>query len=58
MLFAATVYMHLGRIVRAIDGEDICLVRPKWLTKIFVAGDVLSFFIQAGGKKARSLMTT
>ena len=49
-LFAATVYMQLGRIVRAIGGEDRCLIKTKWLTKIFVTGDVLSFLIQGGGE--------
>jgi hypothetical protein len=25
------------------------MIRPSWVTKIFVAGDILCFFIQAGG---------
>lgn len=32
-----------------VDGEKHSLVRAKWLTKIFVAGDVLSFCTQGGG---------
>jgi hypothetical protein len=43
--------MMLGRIILATDGEAHSLIRKKWLTKIFVAGDVLSFFMQGGGKK-------
>ena len=49
ILFAASVYMFLGRIIRAVDGESHSLIRPKWLTKIFVCGDILCFLIQAGG---------
>ncbi|KAF4847786.1 Protein RTA1 [Colletotrichum siamense] len=48
-LYAATVYMELGRIITVLDGEGHCLIRKEWLTKLFVAGDVLSFFLQGGG---------
>ncbi|CAG8254347.1 unnamed protein product [Penicillium nalgiovense] len=48
-LFAASIYMILGRIIRLVNGASCSLVRPSWLTKIFVTGDVLSFFIQSGG---------
>lgn len=47
--FAASIYMILGRIIRLLNGASSSLVRPSWLTKIFVTGDVLSFFIQSGG---------
>ncbi|KAJ6049153.1 uncharacterized protein N7446_007520 [Penicillium canescens] len=47
--FAASIYMILGRIIHLLNGASCSLVRPSWLTKIFVAGDVLSFFIQSGG---------
>lgn len=47
--FAASIYMILGRIIRLLNGASCSLVRPSWLTKIFVTGDVLSFFIQSGG---------
>lgn len=49
-LFAATIYMQLGRIILLIDGESRCFMPRKWMTKIFVAGDVLSFFLQGGGR--------
>lgn len=49
-LFAATIYMELGRIVTLIDGEGHSLIPRKWMTKLFVIGDVLSFFLQGGGK--------
>ena len=48
-LFAATIYMELGRIVQMIDGEGRVMISKKWMTKIFVTGDVLSFFLQGGG---------
>ncbi|EKG17834.1 RTA-like protein [Macrophomina phaseolina MS6] len=48
-LFAASVYMVLGRIILLTDGEQHSMIRQKWLTKIFVTGDVISFMVQAGG---------
>ncbi|KAH7378030.1 RTA1 protein [Cadophora sp. MPI-SDFR-AT-0126] len=48
-LFAASIYMELSRIIILVDGESRALIKKKWLTKIFVIGDVLSFFIQGGG---------
>lgn len=49
-LFAATVYMILGRlIVRVPSGPSCSLIRPTWLTKTFVVGDVFSFLLQASG---------
>ncbi|KAL9128335.1 MAG: hypothetical protein Q9217_002964 [Psora testacea] len=49
LLFAATIYMELGRIIGAVDGEKQCLIKLRWLTKLFVAGDVLSFLVQGSG---------
>ncbi|KAF8851675.1 RTA1-domain-containing protein [Acephala macrosclerotiorum] len=49
-LFAASIYMVLGRIIRLTDGEECSLIRAKWLTKVFVMGDVLSFLAQSAGK--------
>ncbi|KAI9648574.1 hypothetical protein NHQ30_003211 [Ciborinia camelliae] len=47
--FAASIYMVLGRIIGLTQGEKYSLIRARWLTKIFVGGDVLSFLMQAGG---------
>ncbi|APA09927.1 hypothetical protein SS1G_05817 [Sclerotinia sclerotiorum 1980 UF-70] len=47
--FAASIYMVLGRIIVLTDGEQYSLIRARWLTKIFVAGDVLSFMMQSSG---------
>ncbi|OJJ99604.1 hypothetical protein ASPACDRAFT_52302 [Aspergillus aculeatus ATCC 16872] len=48
-LFAASIYMILGRIVTLTDGDSRCLIRARWMTKIFVLGDVLAFLMQCGG---------
>lgn len=42
--------MILGRLIRALDAEDLSIVRTKWMTKIFVIGDVLSFAAQCIGR--------
>lgn len=49
-LFAASIYMVLGRIIALTEGECHSLIRQKWLTKIFVMGDVVSFIVQAAGE--------
>lgn len=49
-LYAASIYMVLGRTVTYLQGEHLSLVPVKWMTKLFVAGDVLSFLMQCGGK--------
>ena len=50
-LLAASIYMVLGRLVVLLDGHSLSLIRPKWLTKVFVLGDVISFLAQSGGKE-------
>ncbi|KAI0550605.1 RTA-like protein [Xylaria curta] len=48
-LFAASIYMVLGRIIVSLEAEKLSPIRTSWLTKIFVGGDVLSFFVQIVG---------
>lgn len=48
-LFAASVYMELGRIVLMVEGDSKLFIRRSWLTKIFVIGDVACFMVQAYG---------
>lgn len=48
-LLAATIYMTLSRIIRALDAEAYSLIRTKWLTTIFVLADVVCFLTQLGG---------
>jgi hypothetical protein len=52
-LFAASVYMSLGRIIEIVDGERHAIIGRRWLTKIFVIGDVICFLLLAGGEFAR-----
>jgi hypothetical protein len=47
-LFAATIYMCLGRIIRLVGGERYSIIRPRRLTAVFVTGDVISFWVQGG----------
>ena len=42
--------MCLGRIILITDGEQHSVIREKWLTKIFVVGDVISFPMQGAGE--------
>lgn len=48
-LFAASIYMILGYIIQATGGERHALIQAKFLTKIFVIGDVFSFLVQSTG---------
>ncbi|KAL8671608.1 MAG: hypothetical protein Q9168_003898 [Polycauliona sp. 1 TL-2023] len=48
-LFAASIYMTLGRLIRALHAESLSPIRVSWLTKIFVCGDIFTFFVQGGG---------
>lgn len=58
VLFAASLYMTLSRIIRAVDGASFSLIRPTWLTRIFVSGDAFSFIIQASGAGLRVMAGT
>ncbi|CAI6097758.1 unnamed protein product [Clonostachys chloroleuca] len=48
-LFAAFVYMVLARIIHSLNAESLSVIPVMWLTTIFVAGDVISFTVQASG---------
>ncbi|KAI0835138.1 RTA1-domain-containing protein [Hypoxylon sp. FL0890] len=48
-LYAASIYMVLGRLIRTLHAEQLSLIPVSRLTKIFVTGDVISFTLQAGG---------
>ncbi|PKX97944.1 RTA1 domain-containing protein [Aspergillus novofumigatus IBT 16806] len=48
-LFAASIYMELGRIVLLTNGDIHCWIRRRWLTKIFLLGDIISFIMQGAG---------
>jgi len=48
-LLAASIYMVLGRLMTYLEAAHHSMIRIKWLTKFFVAGDVLSFLMQTLG---------
>ena len=48
-LFAASIYMTLGRVIVALNCQQLSIVPVRFLTKIFVVGDVISFLLQCGG---------
>lgn len=49
-LLAASIYMILGRIITLTDGDSRSMIKRRWITKIFVAGDIISFLGQSAGK--------
>jgi hypothetical protein len=53
-LLAASIYMTLGRFIRALDAEHHALIRTRWLTKIYVAIDIISFICQIMGSAAQA----
>lgn len=57
-LFAATIYMTLGRIIRLLHAEQLSLVKVSRLTTVFVLFDVLSFTIQVSGAGMQAVNTT
>ncbi|KAH7002933.1 RTA1 like protein-domain-containing protein [Fusarium venenatum] len=46
---AATIYMSLGRITRALKAQEISLIGLRWITKLFVLVDVACFATQTAG---------
>ncbi|CAE6378188.1 unnamed protein product [Rhizoctonia solani] len=47
--FIATVYVLLGRLSRHLYAEEYLLIRPSWITKIYVTSDVFTLLVQATG---------
>ncbi|GFF52968.1 protein RTA1 [Aspergillus udagawae] len=48
-LYAASIYMILGRTIQFLHAERLSPVPVRWMTKTFVAGDILSFILQGAG---------
>lgn len=48
-LYAASIYMVLGRLILHLRAESYSIVPLKWMTGIFVTGDVIAFIMQAAG---------
>ncbi|KAL6416332.1 hypothetical protein AUP68_00549 [Ilyonectria robusta] len=49
--------MILGRLIRTVGGERLSLIPVRWVTRIFVAGDVIAFGLQAEGGSIQSAGT-
>ncbi|KAL4959822.1 RTA1 domain-containing protein [Aspergillus stella-maris] len=49
ILYAASIYMILGRLIISLKAQLLSLIPVKWLTKIFVCGDILPFVLQGAG---------
>lgn len=47
--FSASIYMVLKRTIVAVKGESYSIIPVRWLTRLFVLGDVISFWTQGGG---------
>ncbi|KAM0413046.1 hypothetical protein ACHAPD_008117 [Fusarium lateritium] len=56
-LFAASIYMILGRLIRTVGASHLSLIPVQWVTRIFVTGDVIAFGLQAGGGGIQSAGT-
>lgn len=41
--------MILGRLIQSLRADHLSIVPVKWVTKIFVTGDIIAFGLQAGG---------
>ncbi|KAJ3544700.1 hypothetical protein NM208_g2908 [Fusarium decemcellulare] len=46
---AATIYMSLSRITRALRAEELSLIGLRWITKLFVLVDLICFVTQMAG---------
>ncbi|KAI2785819.1 hypothetical protein POX_h09579 [Penicillium oxalicum] len=49
VLYAASIYVVLGHLVTHLHAEQMSLICVRWMTKIIVAGDVLSILTQSAG---------
>lgn len=49
-LYAASIYMTLGRLIGYLDAESLSIVSTRWITAIFLVGDIVAFVMQAAGK--------
>jgi hypothetical protein len=50
--------MLLGRIILVLQAESHAILKKKWLTKIFVTGDVMSFLLQGAGMYCQRNLTS
>jgi hypothetical protein len=58
--FAASIYMILACIIRAVDGDHLSIINPRIVTRIFVLSDLASIGVQgttAGFSEHENLKT-
>ncbi|WPH02282.1 Hypothetical protein R9X50_00513800 [Acrodontium crateriforme] len=55
VFFAATLYMVYSRVVRAVQGEAFSLISPRWTSRVFIIGDLVTLNIQSTGAGLLSL---
>ncbi|KAK5159877.1 hypothetical protein LTS14_001982 [Recurvomyces mirabilis] len=48
-LISATVYMSFGRLISVLEEQGNALMRPKWITPVFLTGDIIAFISQIAG---------
>ncbi|KAF4421765.1 RTM1 [Fusarium acutatum] len=48
-LLAASIYMILSRVILLTEGEVHAVIKRRWLTKVFVIGDIVSLQLQSAG---------
>ena len=53
-MLAATVYMTFGRIIRNLKAATFSIISPRWLTSLFVLGDVICLGSQLAGSVLRA----
>jgi hypothetical protein len=49
VMFAASIYMCLGRIILLTDSSSLSPIPPRYLTILFVSSDVLGLLVQGSG---------
>lgn len=49
IFFAASIYMTLGRLLRYIGATELSPIRIRWVTPIFVTGDIVSLIMVGAG---------
>jgi len=53
-MLAATAYMNFGRMIRNLKADACSLISPRWLTKLFILGDVICLASQLAGSVLRA----
>ena len=49
IFYAASIHMCLSRIIRSSNGAHLSILQPRWITRIFLAGDLIALNVQGNG---------